>query len=86
MPGKKTVPKPKNLQEGEGIAPSPSPSASSSELSSQISKIAIFTPLGCSLKYQGKYLLPGDKSDLADLDDAERAVLLAAGKIEIVSK
>jgi len=36
------------------------------------------------LKYKRKYLLPGDKSDLADLDETEIKYLLKAGKIKKV--
>jgi len=47
-------------------------------------KPARYTPVGCSLKYKRKYLLPGDKSDLADLSSSEIKHLLKAGKIRKV--
>lgn len=82
---KKSNLKPKVESQGEGKMPSPEPSAPEprgSRENPKESRGVLFTPAGCSLKYKKRWLLPGDKSDFADLSDEERSLLLDKGKIK----
>lgn len=72
----------KTVPQGEGDSPSPLRLTAGN--SAHESHGSAYTPVGCSLKYKKRWLLPGDKSDLADLADEERSTLLAQGKIKEV--
>jgi len=82
---KKSSPKPKEKTAGEGITPSPVTPVSKPQgprENPKVSRGAMYTPAGCSLKYKKRWLLPGDKSDFADLSDGELSLLQSQGKLK----